>query len=48
LIYVSGQASEEDKKRAFEIGANDFIKKPFDLLAFKTNIEKLLKLKENQ
>jgi two-component system aerobic respiration control protein ArcA len=48
LIYVSGQATEEDKKRAFEIGADDFIKKPFELETFKKSIEYLLKLKEAQ
>jgi two-component system, OmpR family, aerobic respiration control protein ArcA len=31
LIFVSGRSSEEDIKKAFEIGADDFIKKPFDI-----------------
>jgi two-component system aerobic respiration control protein ArcA len=48
LIYVSGQASDEDKKKAYEIGADDFIKKPFDLDTFRKSIEKLLKSKEGQ
>ncbi len=43
LIYVSGQFTEIDMKKAFEIGAEEFIKKPFDLNKFKTIVETQLK-----
>jgi two-component system aerobic respiration control protein ArcA len=32
LVFVSGKTSDEDIKRAFEVGASDFVKKPFELL----------------
>ena len=44
LIFVSGQASEDDMKRAFQIGADDFIKKPFDIDKIKKSVASLLKL----
>lgn len=47
LIFVSGQASDEDMKRAFEIGANDFIKKPFDIEKIKKSVATLLKINQN-
>lgn len=46
LVFVSGQASEEDVKKAFEIGADDFLKKPFDVAKLKKTIKVLLKIKE--
>jgi DNA-binding response OmpR family regulator len=29
IVFVSGRASDEDRKRAHELGAVDFIEKPF-------------------
>lgn len=44
LVFVSGKASEDDMKKAFEIGADDYIKKPFDVDKLKKTVETLLKL----
>lgn len=46
LVFISGKASEEDMKKAFEIGADDYIKKPFDIDKLKKTVETLLKLHE--
>lgn len=46
LVFVSGKTSEEDMKRAFEIGANDFIKKPFEIEKLKKTVATLLKISE--
>ncbi|MFP5519328.1 MAG: response regulator [Bdellovibrionia bacterium] len=42
LIFVSGKASDEDMKKAFEIGADDYIKKPFDIEKLRKAIKTLL------
>ena len=44
LIFLSGKTSELDVKRGFEVGANDYIKKPFDIAKMKKAVETLLKL----
>lgn len=44
LVFVSGKASEEDMKQGFEIGADDFIKKPFDVEKLKSTVATLLKI----
>ena len=44
LVFVSGKASDEDMKMAFEIGADDYIKKPFDVEKLKRTVETLLKV----
>ena len=44
LVFVSGKASEEDMKQAFSLGADDYIKKPFDIDKFKRTVETLLKI----
>lgn len=46
LVFVSGKAGEDDMKRAFEIGADDYIKKPFDVEKLKKTVQTLLKLNE--
>lgn len=46
LIFVSGKTSDEDIKKAFEIGANDFIKKPFEIEKLKKTVHALLKISE--
>lgn len=42
IIFVSGQASEEDITRAYQIGADDFIKKPFEIDQLKATVTKYL------
>lgn len=44
LIFVSGKTSELDIKRGFEVGADDYIKKPFDVEQIKKTVNTLLKL----
>lgn len=46
LVFVSGTATEEDIKRAFSLGADDFIKKPFDVDKLRKTVRTLLKLNE--
>jgi len=46
LIFVSGQAKDEDMKKAFEVGASDFVKKPFDVEKLKKSVATLLKMNE--
>lgn len=42
LIFLSAQAEEEDLNKAREVGANDYIKKPFDIEKLKIRIRELL------
>jgi len=44
LVFVSGKTSDEDVKRAFEIGADDYIKKPFEIDNLKKTVQSLLKI----
>jgi two-component system, OmpR family, aerobic respiration control protein ArcA len=44
LVFVSGKTSELDVKRGFEVGANDYIKKSFDVESIKKTINTLLNL----
>ena len=44
LVFVSGKTSEFDVKRGFEAGADDYIKKPFDIDKIKKTVNTLLKL----
>lgn len=44
LIFVSGQTSDFDVKRGFEAGADDYIKKPFDIEKLKKTVHTLLQL----
>lgn len=44
LVFISGKSSEEDMRKAFDIGADDYIKKPFDIEKLKKTVETLLKL----
>lgn len=46
LVFVSGNASDEDVKKAFAIGADDFIKKPFDIEKLRKTVQTLLKLND--
>lgn len=44
LIFVSGRTSEEDVKRGFAAGADDYVKKPFDLDRMKRTVATLIRL----
>lgn len=44
LIFVSGQTSDIDVRRGFDVGADDYIKKPFDVDEIKKSVQTLLKL----
>lgn len=46
LVFVSAQATDEDMKKAFEIGASDYIKKPFDIAKLKKTVNTLLELND--
>lgn len=46
LIFLSGQASDEDFTKAREVGADDYIKKPFDIDKLKTRIRELIQEKK--
>lgn len=46
LVFVSGKATDEDMKKAFEIGADDYVKKPFDVEKLRKTVRTLLKLNE--
>ena len=42
LIFLSAQAEQSDFDRAREVGADDYIKKPFDIEKLKIRIRELL------
>ena len=42
VIFVTGQATTEDRQRALEMGAADFIEKPFDAKVFVSRVLSLL------
>jgi len=44
LIFISGRTSAGDVKKGFEVGADDYIKKPFDMDKVKKAVQTLLKL----
>ena len=44
LVFISGKTSEFDVKRGFEAGADDYIKKPFDVEHMRKTVGTLLKL----
>jgi two-component system aerobic respiration control protein ArcA len=46
LIFVSGKSSELDIKRGFEVGADDYITKPFEIEKIKKTVNTLLKLSQ--
>jgi putative two-component system response regulator len=48
VIMVTALASKEDRLRAVESGANDFIAKPFDLAELRIRTNSLLQMKEAQ
>ncbi len=44
LVFISGKTSDFDVKRGFEAGADDYLKKPFDIEQIKKTVATLLKL----
>ena len=44
LVFISAKTSEIDVKRGFEVGADDYIKKPFDIDIMKKSVDTLLKI----
>ena len=46
LIFVTGKTGDLDVKRGFDAGADDYIKKPFDIEKIKKTVHTLLKLNE--
>lgn len=45
LVFISAKTSEMDVRRGFEVGADDYIKKPFNLDEVKNTVKTLLKLR---
>ena len=43
VLVISTEASERDKQRALELGANSFLAKPFDADALLSHVQQLLK-----
>jgi len=48
IIFVSGRISEADIKAGFEAGADDYVKKPFEVDKIKKSVQTLLKLHHNK
>lgn len=46
LIFVSGRGQSEDVKKGFELGADDYIKKPFHVDDIRTAVNALLELNQ--
>lgn len=44
LIFLSARTSDADVKRGFDVGADDYIKKPFDLDKVKRTVNTLIHL----
>jgi two-component system aerobic respiration control protein ArcA len=44
LIFLSARTSEADIKRGFDVGADDYIKKPFDIEKVKRTVNTLIHL----
>jgi two-component system aerobic respiration control protein ArcA len=44
LVFLSARTSEADVKRGFEVGASDYIKKPFDIEKVKRTVNTLIHL----
>jgi DNA-binding response OmpR family regulator len=47
VIFVSGHTSEKDQKRAFDLGAVDYIEKPFDAQDFVSRILSQVKIERD-
>jgi two-component system aerobic respiration control protein ArcA len=44
LVFLSGRTFDADVKRGFEVGADDYIKKPFDIENVKRTVFTLMRL----
>jgi two-component system aerobic respiration control protein ArcA len=44
LVFLSGRTSDADVKKGFEVGADDYIKKPFDIEKVKKTVNTLIHL----
>lgn len=44
LVFLSGRTNEADVKRGFDVGADDYIKKPFDLDKVRRTVNTLIHL----
>lgn len=44
LIFLSARTSDADVKRGFDVGADDYIKKPFDIEKVKRTVNTLIQL----
>ncbi len=44
MVFLSGRVGDDDVKRGFEVGADDYIKKPFDLEKVKRTVNTLIHL----
>jgi DNA-binding response OmpR family regulator len=47
LIFISGRPHEEDMRRGLELGAADYITKPFDTLGLASRLLSHIKIKNN-
>jgi two-component system aerobic respiration control protein ArcA len=45
LVFISAKTSELDVRRGFEVGCDDYIKKPFNVDEIKNTVRTLLKLR---
>ena len=43
-IYITSLSSIDDLKKGFDLGADDYLKKPFDLEELKVRIERIVKI----
>jgi DNA-binding response OmpR family regulator len=48
IVFVSGRPHEEDRQRAFELGAVDYITKPFAAMDFGSRILSHIKAAQNE
>lgn len=46
LIFITGRNSEEDIQKGFDVGADDYITKPFDLEKVKKTVKALIQLNQ--
>ncbi|MCC6276801.1 MAG: response regulator [Oligoflexia bacterium] len=45
VVFVSGKTTDLDVRRGFDVGCDDYIKKPFDVDEIKSSVRTLLKLR---
>ncbi|MGE0526017.1 MAG: PleD family two-component system response regulator, partial [Bdellovibrionales bacterium] len=47
LIFLSARTSDQDVKRGFDVGADDYITKPFDIEKVKRTVNTLVHLTQD-